>query len=65
MRSCTPHAEICESLSSHYFRIIQIAAVNHDRIPEFLPKTLEVEICELLPLRKDEEGIAMTGSFIG
>jgi hypothetical protein len=57
MRGGASHAVIGEAVGCHHFGIIQVAAVDHDGVLEFLMEAAEIEVGELLPLGEDEQGV--------
>ncbi len=65
MRGRAAYAVIGESLRRHDFGIVQVAAVDHDRVLQFLAKAIEIEVRELFPLGEDQQGIGALGCFVG
>src|SRR5580692_4232469 len=65
MRGGASHAVVGEAVCRHYFGIIQVAAIDHDGIFEFLVEAGEIEVGELLPLGEDEQGVGAAGRFVG
>ena len=57
MRGGASHAVVSEAVSCHHFGIIQVAAVDHDGIFEFLVEAAEIEVGKLLPLGEDEQSV--------
>ena len=65
MRGGAAHAVIGEALRRHYFGIIQVAAVDHDGVLEFVAQALEIEVGELFPFGEDQQGVGALGRFVG
>src|SRR5580698_3839447 len=59
------NAVVGETVSGHDLRIIQVAAVDHDGVLEFLAKAGKVEAGEFLPLGEDEQGVGVMGCCVG
>src|SRR5580698_2104483 len=65
MRGGASYAVVSESVRGHHFGIIQVAAIDHDGVFEFLVEAAEIEIGKLFPLGKDEQGVGAVGGFVG
>src|SRR6266849_7733796 len=65
MRGGASYAVVSEAVGCHHFGIIQVAAVDHDGIFEFLVEAAQIEIGEFLPLGEDQQGIGAVGRFVG
>src|SRR5580700_1131914 len=56
---------IGEAISRHHCGIIQVAAVNHDGILEFIVEAAEIQVGELLPFSEDQQSIGVGGRLVG
>src|SRR6185437_16231976 len=59
-----PHAEIREAVLCHGLRLIEIAAIDDDRIAERFTKPFQIEGCELAPVSKDDECVRIAGGVV-
>ena len=64
IRGGAAHAVVGEAVRRHHFGIIQVAAIDHDGILEFLAQAVEIELGELLPLGEDQQRIGAAGGFV-
>jgi len=65
MRGGASYGIIGEAVGRHHFGIIQVAAVDHDGIFEFIVEAAEIEIGKLFPLGEDQQGVGAGSGFVG
>src|SRR5215831_14182934 len=65
MRGLAAYTVVGESLGGHDLRIIQVPAINHDRVFQFLAYASEIKIGKLLPLGEDEQCVGSMSRFVG
>lgn len=61
IRGWTPNAEISKTVFDHHLRVIEIAAIDDDRIAERLIEALQIQRSELRPVRQDKQSIGIVG----
>src|SRR5215472_3658281 len=55
--SVPPDAPVDEAELAHLLRVVDIAAIDHDRPPHQALELLEVELLELIPLGHNDDGV--------
>ena len=63
---CGPaNAEIGKAVLDHGIGIVEVAAINDDRITKSLIEPVDVQIGELSPIGQDEQSVGIFGRGVG